>query len=82
MRCDVSVLERVQAVVAGVLEMPVAGVAPDAALADLAALDSLKLVEILAALDEEFRTHVPGGDLTVTTSVAELARLIATLPAP
>ena len=74
-------LERVQAVVARVLDVPISTVAPEAALADLAALDSMKLVEILAALDEEFRIHVPGDDLTVVTSVAELARLITTLPA-
>ncbi len=77
-----SVLERVQSILANVLQVPVVSVTADATLADLAALDSLKLVEILAALDDEFRTHVPGDGLTTVTSVGELARLIEELPSP
>ena len=74
------VVQRIQKVVAQVLHVPLVEVTPHAALADLAALDSLKLAEVLAALDDEFRTHVSSDGLTADASVGDLVRLVEQSP--
>jgi acyl carrier protein len=76
----VSTLERVQHVVASVLRVPRETVTPSALLSEIAALDSLSLAEIAAALDEEFRTRVPSDDLTAVQSVRDLAALVERAP--
>ena len=73
-------LERVQSVVASVLRVPAEKVTPTAVLSEIAALDSLSLAEIAAALDEEFRIYVPSDDLTLVQSVRDLAALVERLP--
>ena len=73
-------LERVQSVVANVLRVPAEKVTPTAVLSEIAALDSLSLAEIAAALDEEFRIYVPSDDLTLVQSVRDLAALVERLP--
>ena len=73
-------LERVQSVVASVLRVPAEKVTPTAVLSEIAALDSLSLAEIAAALDEEFRIYVPSDDLTAVQSVGDLAALVERLP--
>ena len=73
--------ERVQQVVASVLRVPPASVVPAARLAELAALDSLSLAEIAAALDEEFGVRVPGDDLAAVQTVADLVGVVARAPA-
>ncbi len=73
-------LERVQHVVASVLHVPLGTVTPSATLSDIAALDSLSLAEIAAALDEEFRTRVPSDDLTAAQTVDDLATLVERAP--
>jgi acyl carrier protein len=76
----VTTLQRVQSVVASVLHVPAETVTPTAVLSDIAALDSLSLAEIAAALDEEFRIYVPSDDLTMVQSVRDLAALVERLP--
>jgi acyl carrier protein len=76
----VDVVQRIQRVVAQVLRVPIVQVKQHSALADLAALDSLKLVEVLAALDDEFRTHVSSDGITVEVSVGDLVRLVEQSP--
>ena len=73
-------LERVQHVVASVLHVPLDTVTPSALLSEIAALDSLSLAEIAAALDEEFRTRVPSDDLTTAQTVDDLATLVERAP--
>ncbi len=75
-----STLERVQHVVASVLRVPLDAVTPSALLSEIAALDSLSLAEIAAALDEEFRTRVPSDDLTAVQTVRDLATLVGRAP--
>ncbi len=75
-----STLKRVQQVVASVLRVPVQTVTPSALLSEIAALDSLSLAEIAAALDEEFRARVPSDDLTAVQTVSDLATLVARAP--
>ena len=75
-----TILERVQHVVAAVLHVPLGTVTPSALLSEIAALDSLSLAEIAAALDDEFRTRVPSDDLTAVQTVGELATLVERAP--
>jgi acyl carrier protein len=75
-----STLERVQHVVASVLRVPLATVTASALLSEIAALDSLSLAEIAAALDEEFCTRVPSDDLTAVQTVSDLALLVEHAP--
>ncbi|MBM4269839.1 MAG: acyl carrier protein [Deltaproteobacteria bacterium] len=58
-----STLERARTVVADVLRVPADRVEPATPLNDIAQLDSLSLVEIASALDEEFGIRVPSEDL-------------------
>ena len=74
-------LERVRQVVASVLRVPPASVAPTVRLADLAELDSLSLAEIASGLDEEFEIRVPADDLTTVQTVEELAAVVDRAPA-
>jgi acyl carrier protein len=69
-------LERVRNTIAAVLGVPQEDVASSALLAEITALDSLKLVEIVAALDEEFQTRLPSDDLASVQSVEDLVRLV------
>ncbi len=74
------IVERVREVVAQALNVPLVAVTPHAVLADLAALDSLKLAEILAGLDDAFHTHVLGEELTAAVSIDDLVRLVEQSP--
>ena len=71
-----STLERVQRVVADVMHIARERVMPASLLSELGELDSLSLAEIASGLDDEFDTHVPGDDLAVVLSVADLARVV------
>ena len=55
-----SILERVQTVVSDRLGVDVADVVPEAKLAEDLEADSLDLVELIMALEEEFETEIPG----------------------
>ena len=69
-------LERVRKTIAAVLGVPQEDVASSALLAEITAVDSLRLVEVVAALDEEFQTRLPSDDLASVQSVEDLVRLV------
>lgn len=69
-------LERVQETIAGVLGVPAVSLLASASLAEITALDSLKLVEIVAALDDEFHTRLPSDDLAGVHTVDDMVRLV------
>jgi acyl carrier protein len=71
-----TILERVQDVVARVLRVPRERVMPTARLSELADLDSLSLAEIASALDDEFHTRIPADDLMTVHSVADLVGVV------
>jgi acyl carrier protein len=76
----VTTRERVQAVVAAVLHVPVEQVLPHVPLYQVTELDSMHLAEIAAALDEEFQIRVPSNGLEGTPSVEDLVRLVESAP--
>lgn len=69
-------LERVQEVLMRVLHVPSTVFTHPARLDELAAVDSLSLAEIAAALDEEFGIEVDGDRLTTGLSVPQIAALV------
>ena len=69
-------LDRVRNVVAEVLRVPLDSLAPASRLSELATLDSLSLVEIASALDDEFGIRVPSDDLSTAVTIADLERIV------
>jgi len=75
-----STLERARTVVADVLRVPADRVEPATPLNDIAQLDSLSLVEIASALDEEFGIRVPSEDLGAARSLNDILAVIERSP--
>ena len=71
-----SELDRVRKVVAEVLRVPLDSLVPASRLNELATLDSLSLVEIASALDDEFGIRVPSDDLSTAVTIADLERIV------
>jgi acyl carrier protein len=69
-------LERVQRVVASVLQVPVERVTAFAPLYQISELDSMHLAEIAAGLDDEFQIRIPNDGLEAVQSVEDLVRLV------
>lgn len=76
-RASLLLRDRIRQVIARVLEVPASRLDPSAVLSEVAALDSLKLVEVAAALDEEFETRLPSDELGAIRTVDDVARLVA-----
>ncbi len=72
--------EKICATIAIALGLPVEDVRPESRLADLAELDSLSLVEIATAIDNDFQVRLPGEALTEMLSVNEVLRMIEHAP--
>ena len=75
-----SELERVRKVVSGVLRVPLESLNPDRRLNEIADLDSLSLVEIASALDDEFAIRLSSDGLSTVITIADLASLVAAAP--
>jgi acyl carrier protein len=75
-------LDRVRKVVAEVLRVPLEALSPSSRLSDLATLDSLSLVEIASALDDEFGIRVPSDDLSTAVTITDLERIVLACRVP
>lgn len=73
-------LDRTRTVVAEVLRVPADRIEPETQLADIAQLDSLSLVEIASALDEEFDIRVPSDDLGTAKSLNDILAIVERSP--
>lgn len=73
-------LEKTRVIVARVLRVPEASLAPDGPIGEAVAMDSLSLAEIASALDDEFGIRIPGEDLTAAMSLRDLATLVGRSP--
>lgn len=69
-------VERVRRVLADVLQVPSRMLASPGRLDEMAAVDSLSLAELAAALDEEFGIAIDGERLTTGLSVADIVALV------
>lgn len=74
-------IDRTRAVVAEVLRVPPERIEPETPLNDVAQLDSLSLVEIASALDEEFDIRVPSDDLGTAKSLNDILAIVEKSPA-
>ncbi len=75
-----SKIERTRNLVAEVLRVPPERIEPDTELNDVAQLDSLSLVEIASALDEEFDIRVPSDDLGTAKSLNDILAIVERAP--
>ena len=73
-------LERARNLVAEVLRVPPERIEPETPLNDVAQLDSLSLVEIASALDEEFDIRVPSDDLGSAKSLNDILAIVDRAP--
>ncbi len=76
-----SKIERTRNLVAEVLRVPPERIEPETPLNDIAQLDSLSLVEIASALDEEFDIRVPSDDLGTAKSLNDILAIVERAPA-
>lgn len=74
-------LDRARTVVSEVLRVPPERIEPETLLNDVAQLDSLSLVEIASALDEEFDIRVPSDDLGTAKSLNDILAIVERSPA-
>ncbi len=76
-RAEIQALEaRIRGVVARQLGVELAEVVPDASLQEDLGADSLELVELLMALEDEFDIEVPEEVAETVTTIADVERYI------
>ena len=76
-RAEIAALEeRIRGVVARKLGVEVSEVLPDASLQEDLGADSLELVELLMALEDEFDIEVPEEVAETITTIADVERYI------
>jgi acyl carrier protein len=76
-RAEIQALEaRIRGVVARQLGVEIAEVVPDASLQEDLGADSLELVELLMALEDEFDIEVPEEVAETVTTIADVERYI------
>ena len=74
-------LEKTRNLIAEVLQLPPERVTPEAALDEIAQLDSLSLVEIASALDDAFEVRVPSDDLASARTLNDILAIVERAPA-
>ncbi len=72
-------LEKIQAMLAEALNIPVEKVTPDAKIVDDLGADSLDVVELLSQLEEEYGIIIPDDEAENLSTVADVAKAIEQL---
>ena len=72
-------LEKIQAMLAEELSIPVAQITPDAKIVDDLRATSLDVVELLSQLEEEFDIIIPDEDIENLVTVADVAEALEKL---
>ena len=72
-------LEKIQAMLAEALNLPVEKVTPDAKIVDDLGADSLDVVELLSQLEEEYGIIIPDDQAENLVTVADVANAIEAL---
>ena len=70
-------LEKIQAMLADALNLPLEKVTPDAKIVDDLGADSLDLVEVIMAIEDEFDVQIKDEDLENLKSVGDLINYIS-----
>ncbi len=69
-------LEKIQAMLAEALNIPVEKVTPDAKIVDDLGADSLDVVELLSQLEEEYGITIPDDEAEQLATVADVVKVI------
>ena len=72
-------LEKVQAMLAEALNLPLEKVTPDAKIVDDLGADSLDVVELLSQLEDEYGVQIPDDEVENLATVADVANEIEKL---
>ena len=72
-------LEKIQAMLADALNLPVEKVTPDAKIVDDLGADSLDVVELLSQLEDEYGVTIPDDEVESLVTVADVATQIEKL---
>ena len=69
--------EKVELLVAEVLQIPAASITDDLAMKDLDAWDSLKHMELIVSLEETFGLQLTFDDIVAMQSIQEIKRVLS-----
>ena len=69
-------LEKIQAMLAEALNLPLEKVTPDAKIVDDLGADSLDVVELLSQLEEEYGIVIPDDEVTELRTIAKMSEYI------
>ena len=72
-------LEKIQAMLAEALNLPVEKISPDSKIVDDLGADSLDVVELLSQLEDEFGITIPDDEVEALVTVADVAAAIEKL---
>ncbi len=72
-------LEKIQAMLAEALNLPVEKVTADAKIVDDLGADSLDVVELLSRLEDEYNVTIPEEDVENLSTVSDVAKAIEAL---
>lgn len=72
-------LEKIQAMLADALNIPVEKIVPEAKIVDDLGADSLDVVELLSQLEDEFGITIPDDDVENLVTVADVASALEKL---
>lgn len=72
-------LEKIQAMLADALNLPVEKVAPNAKIVDDLGADSLDVVELLSQLEDEYGITIPDDEVENLVTVADVAAAVEKL---
>ena len=72
-------LEKIQAMLAEALNLPLEKVTPDAKIVDDLGADSLDVVELLSQLEDEYGITIPDDEVENLITVADVAAEVAKL---
>ena len=70
---EIFMLEKIQAMLAEALNLPISKVTPDAKIVDDLGADSLDVVELLSRLEDEFGITIPDEDVETLVTVNDVA---------
>lgn len=72
-------IEKIQAMLADALNLPIEKIAPDARIVEDLGADSLDVVELLSQLEDEFGITIPDDDVEKLHTVADVAAALEKL---
>jgi acyl carrier protein len=70
---EIFMLEKIQAMLAEALNLPIEKVTPDAKIVDDLGADSLDVVELLSQLEDEYGITIPDDEVENLITVADVA---------